>query len=180
MSIGYHQILPKDIFIYKALPNDMRNRVLQLPSLPELATDTLSTGFPLVDAQQKRERVARVDFSSLPERKLSGCSFMDAFATLVHQYGFKGMDFYAEKIHPKLSSSMEGSGNKLISISSTELSNALKILTGMVGREWVASYTLMMSQDLQRRTNLKHYEIGRLLHFPSRQSFTYFKTMYLK
>lgn len=178
--MGYSQIEPEDIFIYKALPSSMRDRVTRLPPLPEeVKIEPVITGFPMVDSRMQEATISTIDFSSLPERKLSGCSFMDEFATLVHTYGFKDMLFYATELLKNAPATTNKRG-MVEAITPTQLGNTIRVLTGMSGREWVSKYTLMMVNDIRHRSTLNGIEITRLLHFSTRQSFVQFMSCYDK
>ncbi len=154
----YSLIDTTKIFIYKALPEEMKDRVFKLPKHVE-TTLPIETGFSNIDQQIKASATQIINLTDFPERHLTQCSLMDNFAALVHQYGYKRVDFYAQKLGINRG---------------VELSMTVKILTGFSIQDFITSYTLKMIRDLQYRTDLYNVEIGRLLHFPSPPSFSQF------
>lgn len=165
----YTHIQPQDIFRYKALPREQWKRITALPSFVSLELPVLS-GFPQVDAQAEKQARQAINWDELPERNHSDCQFINCFAALVHQYGFRRMDFYAEK--------MQAINPVAKPITPTELSTTLRVLTGLTGPEWVICYTQLMLRDLQARTNLKQIELAPLLNFISLESFSQFVRKY--
>lgn len=162
-------ILPEHIFRYRALPREQWKHIIALPKFVSLELPPLS-GFPQVDAQAERQVRQSINWDELPERNPSGCDFMDVFAGLVHQYGFKRMDFYAAKLR--------GTYTNAGHIQATDLNHCIKVLTGITGPEWVIRYTLLMVHDLQSRTNLKQQQIVKTLQFTTLSSFSQFMRNY--
>ncbi len=152
------------IFIYKALPENMKARVLKLPTHMQSILPP-STGFPTIDLQQKEETILSVNWLEMPERHLTQCAFIDAFTALVHQHGYKRVDFYAWKLNLE---------------NRSDLSATIKALAGIPAKEFIIQYTLQMARDLRHRTNLNKKEIGEVLRFPSRYSFLQFIKKYDK
>lgn len=167
----YHLIQPQDIFRYKALPREQWKRITALPSFVSLELPVLS-GFPQVDAQAEKQARQAINWDELPERNLCDNQFLNCFAALVHQFGFRRMDFYALK--------MQAACEVQNPITANELSCTIRILTGASGPEWVIAYTKLMIHDLQTRTNLKQIEIAPLLNFISKESFAQFVRKYGK
>ena len=162
-------ILPEHIFRYRALPREQWKHIKALPKFVSLELPPLS-GFPQVDAQAERQARQAINWDELPERKPSGSDFMDAFAALVHQYGFKRMDFYAAKLRATYQNAAH--------IDAADLSRAIKVLTGITGPEWVIRYTLLMVHDLQSRTTLTQTQTVKILHFTTLSSFSQFMRNY--
>jgi hypothetical protein len=162
-------ILPQDIFRYRALPREQWKHITALPKFVSLEQLPLS-GFPQVDAQVEQQIRQTMNWDELPERNPSGSSFMDAFAALVHQFGFKRMDFYAAKLRATYPNASH--------IEATDLSRCLKVLTGISGPEWVIGYTLLMVHDLHRRTDLNKTQTVKALHFTNLSSFGQFMRNY--
>lgn len=160
----YPLINIKDIFVYKALPAEMKHRVIALPSVVKVELPP-ATGFPKVDETAKIQAMKNVDWQHLPERNLTQCGFIDALMALIHQYGNQTSWFYTDALD---------NGDAV------KLNNAVQMFAGIPARELIVRYTLLMIRDLRQRTDLSQKEIAQLLHFPSPQSFNQFMCSYGK
>ncbi len=150
------------IFNYKGVPDHLKTRVLKLPAHIKLIP-SVQTGFPTVDDQLEKEMLLSVNWEDFPERNLTQYSLIDAFTELVHQYGYKRVDFYADKL---------GVNNR------DNLRITIQTLTGISAKDFIIRYTLQMIKDLRHRTDLYYIEIGKLLHFPSQPSLAKFLKTY--
>lgn len=175
--MGYKQIKPTDIFVYRAVDNHLKDRIFSLPFVPGLIPE-FATGIPQVDERMKREAMNAIDWATVPERRESGCLFMDAFAALVHRYGFKRMGFYAKELAWGLPPIVSGKKSVRQSFTAEEVNNTIHVLSGMTGPEWVTEYTLLMVWDLTNRVDLFQHEIASQLHFTTPMSFSQFMRNY--
>lgn len=149
----------KPIFIYKSLPSDMNDRVIKLPASVSIDTPP-STGVSKIDEQVKAEMIKYIEWQKIPERNLTQCALVDAFATLVHQHGHQNISFYTKAL-----------GNKYDSL---VLNYAIRALMGITATQFVVEYTIMMIRDIQKRTDLNKTEIASVLKFSSIQTFYQF------
>ncbi len=150
------------VFIYKSLPENMKDRVLKLPAHIEQMLLT-PTGFSKVDSRLEKEKIQSINWKDFPERNLTQNSFLDDFTELVHQHGPQPLYFYRRKMNLK---------------SIVDLNCTVRVLTGISAKDFIVQYTLKMVKDLQNRTNLNQKEIGEFLHFSSRYAILQFLKLY--
>lgn len=148
--MSYKRILPADIFVWYALPDTMRHRVHRLPAGFPVSIPP-PTGFPVIDARQAEESVRNglATIAAYPERRASGCEFLDELAKLIHRNGLQTTRTYAY----------------WMDTSKDAFCGAVQALSGISAQKWVNAYTMLAVNDIRRRTDLKLHEIGDLL-FP--------------
>lgn len=161
--MAYPFIDIKSIFIYKALPPSMNDRVIKIPKTVQVDLPP-STGFAKVDEQLKIEFIKTIDWQKIPERNICQCALLDTFVALVHQHGQQPLSFYTKAL---------GDRYKVV-----VLTHAIKALTGINASEFVTRYTMMMISDIEHRTNLSNKEIVALFGFTGFQTLWQYKHLH--
>lgn len=153
----YPLILPRDVFVWRAVPAELNRYVLRPP---DEFTDSLPAieHLPSLSRDMKRQLAMSADWQSYPERRPTHCAFMDEAARYIHEVGIISTYRIAAKCK----------------VSPIDANGAFKVLTGLSVREWSTQYTRLMIADLQERTSLTLVRIAAELRFPSAHALVMF------